>query len=35
MNRKHLEKSLAGSNEILFTTEATREEVEGSEVFTW
>ena len=25
---EHLEKSLAGSNEILFTTEATREEVE-------
>ena len=31
---EHLEKSLAGSNEILFTTEATREEVE-SEVFAW
>ena len=25
---EHLEKSLAGSNEILFTTEATRKEVE-------
>ena len=30
---EHLEKSLAGSNEILFTTEATREEVEVGSLY--